>query len=351
MVLVGVAEHDDVDPSIPRREVLIEGDEESPRIRPAVDEQPAAALALEQDGVALPDVEDRQPGGAVGAMDDGDGERDDRHRQPAGEGALGPASWASPQRPGRARPCEVPVAGATDGAGDRRCARSGSRRAGRAPGAGDRRAGSGPRPRPRRPRPRARSRSRLANGTAAPARTSPTMAARRVQAGRPPTAATSVGAPAAERPPATSATAPAAMAGATSGTTPRLITGETIDRRPNSRATIGSVASCAASETPRDSASQARSRPGAGPARRAVSGVPQAMSPAVASAERRKPDVVDEPGIDEQEDRDGPADRRRRPARPAELAGQQDDARPSPPPGRPRATRRRRPRRRRSRPR
>jgi len=82
---------------------------------------------------------------------------------------------------------------------------------------------------------------------------------------------------------------PAAIAGATSGMTPRLTTGETIESRPNSSATIGSVASWAARETPSDSASQARSRPGDGPARRAVSGVPQVMSPAVASADNRNP--------------------------------------------------------------
>ena len=97
------------------------------------------------------------------------------------------------------------------------------------------------------------------------------------------------GAPARAREPVASASAPAAIAGATSGTTPRFTTGETIDSRPNSNTTTGSVASWAASETPNDSASQARSRPGDGPARRAESGLPQAMSPTVASADSRKP--------------------------------------------------------------
>jgi hypothetical protein len=101
--------------------------------------------------------------------------------------------------------------------------------------------------------------------------------------------ATRAGAPIAAKPPATRATAPAAIAGATSGTTPRLTAGATSESRPNSSATIGSVASWAASETPSDSASHARSRPGAGPARRADRGVPQAIRPAVASADSRKP--------------------------------------------------------------
>jgi len=122
------------------------------------------------------------------------------------------------------------------------------------------------------------------------------MAPRRAQAGRPPTVATSAGAPIEVRQPAARAIAPAAIAGATSGTTPRLITGATIERRPNSRATIGRVASWAASETPSDSASQARRRPGEGPARRAESGVPQAMSPAVASADSRNPTSSMRPG-------------------------------------------------------
>jgi hypothetical protein len=133
------------------------------------------------------------------------------------------------------------------------------------------------------------TRSRLASGTDAPARTVPTIAARSAQAGSPPSVARIVGAPVRARPPAARAIAPAAIAGATSGTTPRFTMGETIESRPNSSATIGSVASCAARDTPRDSASHARRRPGAGPLSRLLRGVPQAMRPAVARAESRKP--------------------------------------------------------------
>jgi hypothetical protein len=104
VVLVGMAEDDDIDPPIPRREMLIEGHEDAAGIRPTVDQEPAAAAALEEDRVALSDVEDRQPGNAVRAMDDRDHERDHRDREPADERALGtrPEAW-EPRRSGPRR--------------------------------------------------------------------------------------------------------------------------------------------------------------------------------------------------------------------------------------------------------
>jgi hypothetical protein len=57
MVLVGVCQHEGVDPVIPRRKPLVEGDEETPGIGPAVDEHPATVAALDEDGIALADVE------------------------------------------------------------------------------------------------------------------------------------------------------------------------------------------------------------------------------------------------------------------------------------------------------
>ena len=53
MVLVRVGQDDDVDPAVPRREAPIERDEQPVRVRSAVDEQPAAARALDEDRVAL----------------------------------------------------------------------------------------------------------------------------------------------------------------------------------------------------------------------------------------------------------------------------------------------------------
>ena len=59
--------------------------------------------------------------------------------------------------------------------------------------------------------------------------------------------------------------------------------------RPNEASTTGSVAACAARETPRLSLSQRGSRPRARRSSRSVSGVAQAMSPAVASVESWNP--------------------------------------------------------------
>jgi hypothetical protein len=69
----------------------------------------------------------------------------------------------------------------------------------------------------------------------------------------------------------------------------RLTTGATSDSRPNSSSTTGVVAACAASDTPRISASQPRSLPGVAPESRSVSDEPHAMIPAVASTDSRKP--------------------------------------------------------------
>lgn len=99
VVLVRVGEDDDVDSPIPGGQVLIEGDEEAPGIRTAVDEQPTAPRALEEDGVSLPDVEHGQPGDSVGSMDDGNRERDDGCGQTAGD----EASDGDPT--GRRSPC------------------------------------------------------------------------------------------------------------------------------------------------------------------------------------------------------------------------------------------------------
>ena len=107
----------------------------------------------------------------------------------------------------------------------------------------------------------------------------------------------------------------------------RLTAGATSDSRPNSSSTIGVVAACAANETPRISATQRRSRPGAAPARRSVIDEPHAMIPAVASTDRRKPASSIQAGIDEQQAGDRPAERRRGRARPAQLASEERDAR------------------------
>ena len=62
MVLVRVAEDHDVDPPIPGRDVLVECHEEPIRVGTAVDEQATTARALDEDRIALPDIEDGHPG-------------------------------------------------------------------------------------------------------------------------------------------------------------------------------------------------------------------------------------------------------------------------------------------------
>ena len=59
VVLVRVAQHDGVDPPVPRRDPPVEVDEQAVRVRPTVDEQATAARAFDEDRVALPDIEDR----------------------------------------------------------------------------------------------------------------------------------------------------------------------------------------------------------------------------------------------------------------------------------------------------
>ena len=133
------------------------------------------------------------------------------------------------------------------------------------------------------------SRVTLANGRPAAVSTTVTRIRRITQPGAAMTAPTTAGAPATTRTPPASAASPTAIAGATSGTMTTLTSGDRIASRPNDTRTIGSVAACAASDTPRLSASQPGIRP---PPRRpshSASGVAQAISPAVASDDSWKP--------------------------------------------------------------
>ena len=86
VVLVGMGEDDDVEAPVPRRDPLVERDEDPVRVGAAVDEHPGAGPGLEQDRVALPDVQHGDPGGASGRIADGRAaERDDdraRRRAP-----------------------------------------------------------------------------------------------------------------------------------------------------------------------------------------------------------------------------------------------------------------------------
>jgi hypothetical protein len=66
MVLVRMAQDQDVDPPVPRREARIELENQAIGIGTTVDQHPGAAIALDKDRVALSDVEDRDMDPAVG---------------------------------------------------------------------------------------------------------------------------------------------------------------------------------------------------------------------------------------------------------------------------------------------
>jgi hypothetical protein len=91
VVFVRVGQHQDVDASVPGRQSLIEGDEEASRIGPTIDEEPPAAATLDQDSIALTDIEDNHAHEPVWVMRQRDGqphggrgERDRRHARASG---------------------------------------------------------------------------------------------------------------------------------------------------------------------------------------------------------------------------------------------------------------------------
>ena len=93
VVLVRVGEHEDVEPPVPRRDARVEREQDAIRVRPTVDQHPRAGPGLEQDGIALPDVEDRQAclamhrvaeGGAGDRDDDGDADQPEALGAPDG---------------------------------------------------------------------------------------------------------------------------------------------------------------------------------------------------------------------------------------------------------------------------
>ena len=80
MVLVRVGQDDRIDAAIPGRDPLVEHDQQAIRVGSTIDQQAATAGALDQDGVALTDIEDRDtrdPGRPCGDDPSGDDDRDD----------------------------------------------------------------------------------------------------------------------------------------------------------------------------------------------------------------------------------------------------------------------------------
>jgi hypothetical protein len=81
VVLVRVREHEDVDPPVPRRQALVEGDEQSRRVRAAIHDHPTAPIALDQDPVALSDIEHDDVDRPVRPIRERQGEADRGGRQ------------------------------------------------------------------------------------------------------------------------------------------------------------------------------------------------------------------------------------------------------------------------------
>jgi hypothetical protein len=59
VILVRMGQHDQVEPSVPGRHASVEQRQEAVWIRAGVDQHAAARRTLEEDRIALPDVEDR----------------------------------------------------------------------------------------------------------------------------------------------------------------------------------------------------------------------------------------------------------------------------------------------------
>ena len=185
VVLVRMRQDDEVDPAIPRRDAGIELHQQPLGVRPAVHQHPAAGPALDEDRVALPDIEHHEAGRPARGV--GQGERrerdDDRRQRTPGRG------WQATRGPACAG-----ASGASGAARRRWPASRSPRRVAPGPGARSR-VSPAPARRPRAPppaRPRAGSRRRR---TARPAaiRTTATMTCSSSQPGSPRTVATSPG--------------------------------------------------------------------------------------------------------------------------------------------------------------
>lgn len=89
VILVGMAEDKGIDPTIPGRQPLVQGDQQPAGIRPAIDEESTAAATLHEDRIALPDVEDRDARHAVRSVDHRERHAEGRHDEHRDGDALG----------------------------------------------------------------------------------------------------------------------------------------------------------------------------------------------------------------------------------------------------------------------
>ena len=95
VVVVRVSQDQGINASIPGRQPLVERDEESVRIGAAIDQESAPAGTLDQNRVALPDVEHDDPGPAVRSVERDSDAADDRCDQRQGSDSLEPAAETS----------------------------------------------------------------------------------------------------------------------------------------------------------------------------------------------------------------------------------------------------------------
>jgi hypothetical protein len=115
MVLMGVRQDDQVEMSVPERDPLVEPTDEQVGVGPAVDEHPPAIRGLEEDRIALADIEDGDLQEDPVARHEDQGER--RHERRGGEDGWHPTAtdagsgWLG-RRPGEGLPgCRVSWSG------------------------------------------------------------------------------------------------------------------------------------------------------------------------------------------------------------------------------------------------
>jgi hypothetical protein len=101
MILVGMTQDDSVDPAVPGRDAGVERDEQAAGIRTAVDEQPAAVGARDEDRVTLADIEHGDGRDASRSCRDDGARHDEAHEQ--GRDARAPDGVLGMGRAGRVR--------------------------------------------------------------------------------------------------------------------------------------------------------------------------------------------------------------------------------------------------------
>jgi hypothetical protein len=93
VVLVRMRQDEQVDPTIPGRQSTIQRDEQAARIGASVNQQPAATIALDEDRVALADIEDVDADMPIRPVGGDQDQADDARRQRKGEEPRRTIRW------------------------------------------------------------------------------------------------------------------------------------------------------------------------------------------------------------------------------------------------------------------